>query len=172
MTSLNGKEAFEGRTLTDLCLSRMFVLARIGCCPEVDSPESALVSHLCVSRVLYSAKLAFWHRPMFLSVPYRYESDFWPPYTFSSVPYRYGSAFWQLYIYREFATGTNRIFDSHIFLERFLQELVGYLFSEGFLTRSNPFCTSILSSNQIARVHYDDIIIKNEHFSHGITLCG
>ena len=50
--------------------------------------------------------------------------------------------------------------------------LVGLWFSEEFLTQSNPFYTSIISSNQITRAHYDDIIIKNGHGSHRRKLCG
>ena len=29
------------------------------------------------------------------------------------------------------------------------------------MTQSDPFCTSIITSNLITRAHYDDIIIKN-----------
>ena len=44
--------------------------------------------------------------------------------------------------------------------------LVRYWFSEDFLTQSNPFCTYIISSNQINRAHSDNIIINNGHCSH------
>ena len=39
--------------------------------------------------------------------------------------------------------------------------LFRYWFSEDCLTQSNPFCTSIISSNQITMAHSDDITIKN-----------
>ena len=50
--------------------------------------------------------------------------------------------------------------------------LVWYWFSEDFLTQSNPFCTSIISSNQNTRAHSDNIIIKNGHFSQRRTYIG
>ena len=50
--------------------------------------------------------------------------------------------------------------------------LVWYWFAEHFLTQSSPFCTSIISSNQITRAHYDNIIINNGHCYHRRTLCG
>ena len=40
------------------------------------------------------------------------------------------------------------------------------------LTQSNPFCTSIISSNQITRAHSDNIIIKNSHLSQIRTSVG
>ena len=43
--------------------------------------------------------------------------------------------------------------------------LVLYWFSEDHLTQYNPFFTSIISSDQITRAHYDDIIINNGHCS-------
>ena len=46
-----------------------------------------------------------------------------------------------------------------------LHILVWYWFSEYQLTQSNPFCTSIISSNQITRAHNDNIIINNGHCS-------
>ena len=39
--------------------------------------------------------------------------------------------------------------------------LVWYWFSEDQLTQSNPFCASIISSNQIIMAHSGDIVIKN-----------
>ena len=50
--------------------------------------------------------------------------------------------------------------------------LVRYWFSEDFLTQSNPFCTYIISSNQINRAHSDNIIINNGHCSHRGKFCG
>ena len=50
--------------------------------------------------------------------------------------------------------------------------LVWYWFSEDFLNQPNHFCSSIISSNNITREHYDDIIIKNGHCSHKITSVG
>ena len=44
--------------------------------------------------------------------------------------------------------------------------LFGYCFYEKILNQSNPFCTYIISSNQITRAHSDDTIINNGHFSH------
>ena len=49
--------------------------------------------------------------------------------------------------------------------------IVGYWFFGGFLTQYNPFCTSIISLNQITRAYSDNIIINNGHCSHGRTLC-
>ena len=43
--------------------------------------------------------------------------------------------------------------------------LFRYWFSEDQMTQYIPFCTPIISSYQITRVHYDNIIIKNGHFS-------
>ena len=50
--------------------------------------------------------------------------------------------------------------------------LFGYWFSENVLNQSNPFCTSIISSNQMNGAHSDDTIINNGHFSHRKILCG
>ena len=50
--------------------------------------------------------------------------------------------------------------------------LVWYWFSQDQLTQSNPFCTSIISFNQIIRAHSDDIIIKNGHCSQRKTYVG
>ena len=47
-----------------------------------------------------------------------------------------------------------------------------YWFSGDCLTQSNPFCTSIISSNQITWIHSDDIIIKNWDFSERRTPVG
>ena len=50
--------------------------------------------------------------------------------------------------------------------------LVWYWFSEDHLTQYNPFCTSIITSNQITRAHSDYIIIKNGHCSQRRTSVG
>ena len=50
--------------------------------------------------------------------------------------------------------------------------IVWYWFSEDFLTQSNPFFTSNISSKKITRAHYDDIIIKNDRFYQKITYVG
>ena len=46
------------------------------------------------------------------------------------------------------------------------------LFLPEILTQTNPTFTSFISSNQITRAHYEDIIIKNGHCSQRIKLYG
>ena len=120
MTHSNGKEDFQGRTYMDLCLSRMFLLAWIGCFPEVAigqnrllsrgwyNIESAFVRRVCI---LGNTNQFLWATYIYWEVRIRFLNSVF----FSSVCYRYESAFWKLYISWEFATDPNRILESVYF---------------------------------------------------------
>ena len=115
-TRLNGKEAFEGRTLMDFCLSWTFLLYQAGCCLEVVIGPNWLLNRafywpkLTVVRMLLYPRIVFYKLRMYIG---RYKSAF-----ISCVRVLRGRYSPKLsYAIRVcISGGTNRIFESRIYL--------------------------------------------------------